>query len=309
MRLLQPKIPEDIQQHVKNDKNKIKNFKNLFLIVQQFYNLKSLSLTCFNQLTKTEEKLLFYLLKKLYPSKFNTDKITFIQLQQLKKISSKKRNEEKIKQIWKRFLRKIYDDFKIQKNDIKETDSDKKPTDKWKEFYIYMFQDLINKEIYNLDLVMDICTEKTIGLVNSSKKKNLTSLKNWKCLNKISAMKKIPASFRYLVSKSPKYLKIFEDYLNVNNSKGIVMLMKKIIKNKLYNLFCQWETKFTELNCDHTKFLSQVQIQIKKKKFKLPWLLSNVKNSIDYCLLDIRHHKLAKKFESIRKNHYSFNSI
>lgn len=124
MRLLQPKIPEDIQQHVKNDKNKIKNFKNLFLIVQQFYNLKSLSLTCFNQLTKTEEKLLFYLLKKLYPSKFNTDKITFIQLQQLKKISSKKRNEEKIKQIWKRFLRKIYDDFKIQKNDIKETDSD-----------------------------------------------------------------------------------------------------------------------------------------------------------------------------------------
>ena len=84
--------------------------------------------------------------------------------------------------------------------------------------------------------------------------------------------------------------------------------MKKIIKNKLYNLFCYWESKFLELKSDKNEFLKQVQTQIKKKKFKLPWLLSNVKNSIHYCLEDIQHNKLAKKFESIRQNHYSFKS-
>jgi len=253
-----------------------------------------------------ERTMLFFLLRKLFPAQVKNDNLEFEDLQKLKQTPSKKRNEEKIKQIWKRYLRKIYDDFKCQQSE-KEGFKRSNSCDKWKEFYFNMFKDLIEKKgkQFNFDLIMDICTEKTIGIVNLKKPKQLNKSNNWKTLKKISAMKKIPASFRYLVTQSKEYLENFKEYLNVKNPNGIITLMKEIIQNKLFNLFHQWEISLKKLKNDEEKFITKVENQIKKKKFKLPWLLSNVKNSIDYCIKDIENDKLFKKFKNIQKKHYS----
>ena len=303
------KLSED---HLDVDDNKIHYFKNLFILIQQFFNSEELNRICFDQLTTIEIKLLYLLLKKLFPVRISKNEITFNDMQELKAFPSKKRNEEKIKQIWKRFLRKIYDDFKFElSKEEKESCKKNKCSDKWKEFYSHIFKNLNqeNGKMFNFDLIMDICTEQTIGIVNTKKPKKLGPNNNWKTLKKIAAMKKIPASFRYLISQSKQYLKKFKNYLNIENSKGIIILMKDIIQSKLKNLFCQWGKKFKELKYNEKQFLEEVENQIKKKKFKLPWLLSNVKDSIEYCLSDINHEKLPKKFKSIQQCHYSYEDI
>lgn len=290
--------------------DKIFKLKHLFALVHQFYSSENLNRACFERLSRVEHKILFFLLKKLFPIKMSKNEATFALLETLKNLTSKKRNEEKIKQIWKRFLRKIYDEYKKKTEKLNcENTRKNKSCDKWREFYEHMFQDLVQNESqkYNFDLVMDICTEKTVRLINQKRPRELSRENNWSSLGRISAMKKIPASFRYLVSQSRVYSEKFRRFLCLENKEGILELMREIIKTKLQNLFCQWEAKFKSLGQED--FLKYVEMQIKNKKFKLPWLLSNVKDSIEYCVRDIDNAKLTKKFEIIRQNHYTFKGF
>jgi hypothetical protein len=255
-----------------------------------------------------ERKLLFFLLQKLFQKEMDVEEVSFKKIKQLQNMPSRKRNEEKIKQIWKRFLRKIYEDFKgKQQEKQKKKGVKSKYTDQWKQFYLDFAEKLTEQDskLFNRNLVMDICTEKTINLMNSKKNSELTQLNNWKTLSKISAMKKISASFRFLVSKSNTYSVKFKCFLNLTNQKGILGLMREIITNKLSKLFVSWEASFKSKSPDPKCFLKEVEEQIKKKKFKLPWLISNVKNSVEHCLDDIDHKKLERKFKNIQKSHYS----
>lgn len=290
-------------------RKKLSRFQNLFEVVQQFYFSEEVNKTYFDLLSKVEKKLLFFLLKKLFQKEMNKKEVTYEIMKQLQNMPSRKRNEEKIKQIWKRFLRKIYEDFKrsLQREDKRKRGKSKN-TDQWKQFYVDFAEKLIMQDpvLFNRNLIMDICTEKTINLMNSKKNCELTQLNNWKTLHKISAMKKISASFRFMVSKSSTYSQKFKSFLDLRNQNGILGLMRDIISNKLSKLFVSWETSFNKKRPDKDTFLKEVEVQIKKKKFKLPWLISNVKNSVEHCLEDINHKKLSRKFKNIQKSHYSF---
>lgn len=290
-------------------KNTLRELKNVFSLVYKLYNAEELDRACFDRLSLVEQRILLFLLKKLFPVKTPQKKLSFEDIEVLQNLPSKKRNEEKIKQIWKRFLRKIYEDYKSEfvKSNAKGSKRSK-ACDKWREFYAHIFADLVKEQgsKYSFDLVMDICTEQTVRLVNSKRPRQLTRANNWSSLSKISAMKKIPASFRYLVSQSALYSDKFREFLSKDNKEGILQLMKTIIRTKLLNLFNQWEDKLLKLG--QQQFLELVEFQIRNKKFKLPWLLSNVRDSIEYCVKDIDNEKLTKKFESIRQNHYSFKA-
>jgi hypothetical protein len=232
-------------------------------------------------------------------------------IQKLKNTPTKKRNEEKIKQIWKRFLRKIFDDFKLIDDKISEKidlfKSENFKNDKWKRFYYYIFRDLIIKDPhkYPLDLIMDICTEKTVGYVKERVSNVLTENSNWKTLSKVAAMKKVPASFRYLITQSSDYKTKFLEYLDKNTNQGIISFMTKIIKNKLKKMFVQWEQLLCSNKNDWDKFLSVIKKQISNPKFKLPWLLSDIQNAVEYCKSDILSEKLKKEFTDLQLKHYS----
>lgn len=232
----------------------------------------------------------------------------------LKNTPTRKRNEEKIKQIWKRFLRKIFEDFKGMDAKAAEQVPALKGVDfrddRWKRFYYFTFHDLIERDPrnYPLDLVMDICTEKTVGFVKDNSACNPREQSNWKTLKKVAAMKKVPASFRYLVSESQAYRQKFLTYLEKDNKNGIICFMTKIIKNKLNKMFVQWEQILSYNDNDWAKFLKEIEQQINNPKFKLPWLLSDIENAVSYCLEDLSSEKLKKEFTDIQQKHYSLRN-
>ena len=292
----------------KDSRSRLKYLENLFLIVRQFYFSEQIEKEKFEQLSKVEKKLLFFLLEKLFQKEVKSEDIDHQKMVELQTRPSKKRNEEKIKQIWKRFLRKIYQEFK-QKENRKALKKGTKPLDQWRQFYLHIAEDLTREkpQLFNVDVVMDVCTEKTINLMNSKKKGRLAPHNNWASLGKISAMKKISASFRFLVSQSREYSKEFHSFLDLGNPRGILKLMKSIIDNKLGKLFYFWDNLLSKSGGTEEAFIGEVRRQIGKKKFKLPWLISNVRNSVEHCLKDIEHEKLRRKFRNILKHHYSFS--
>ena len=345
-------------------KNMTKQFKDLKELIEKFHLETSIYQSDLNQLDRKQKVLLHLLLKKHFGNNLllkkhfgNNQKLTdehcLELLNQEDKKDTRKRNEEKIKQIWKRFLRELYDEFRkssegskddglICEKDIKTTtdcessnttkaalpcfdnqneegninkdiltkhENAKESTgismkqDTWKDFYINLFSPQIKEGMYTLDLVLDICTEKTVGLVK--KKGGLTEETNWKSVRKVAAMKKVPASFRYLVAKQPELKEKFLKYLSSEN--GVVKNMKKIIKKKLEKMFKQWEMGFYETHLDFDKFAAQIELQIVNSKFKLPWLLTDINHAVDYCKKDLESGKLKKEFEEIQKNHYSIS--
>ena len=290
-----------------------KQFKMLQKFMEKLHMGKDIPKKDLVNLSEEDKSLLKLLLKKHFGEKYSDQLVNEKISLWFQNSNTQKRNEEKIKQIWKRFLRKVFDDFKKKnKKDKREKKQASIPLqpelyqDKWKRFYYFIFRELLEKSSaeYPLDLVMDICTEKTVGLVKD--RNSLSSDNNWRTMTKVAAMKKVPASFRYLVLQTKSMKKRLMKFICKENSKGVMTCMMEIIKKKLEKMFKQWETGFLEEGRDFQKFYLRISNQISNPKFKLPWLLKDITEAVDYCLKDIESAKLEKEFSLIKQNHYSF---
>ena len=303
--------PQDFAQKPKSptplpDDQSPVEFQILRDLIQKFHLKQEIKKYEFQKLKSAERRLFLLLLNKHFRESQNGNELPYPQLVKFSKNFTKKRNEEKIKQIWKRFLKSIYE--KIRKNQAKKQKKergDRRSRDKWRDFYQLIFQDLIGHgpDKLHLDLVMDICSEKTVGLIKS--KTPLTTANNWKSNQKVAAMKKIPASFRYLVSLIPCLSEEFKFYVSPESPKGIIASMKKIIQSKLDKMFTTWEDKFSEFGKSFQKFLAWIEEEIKNPKFKLPWLIQDIEKAAQYCIYDFKNDKLRKEFHEIKRIHYT----
>ena len=281
-------------------------FRLLKHLIQKFHLKQEIFEEEFEELHSAERRLFLLLLKKHFRESQDGNELTYPVLQDFSRKFTKKRNEEKIKQIWKRFLKSVYEKTKRKEyRCIRKDTGGKRLRDKWRDFYQLIFKDLIGtgKDQYHIDLVMDICSEKTVGVMKS--KAPLTHENNWKTNSKVAAMKKIPASFRFLVSLLPGLAAEFEEYVDPLSANGIVFNMKKIISSKLEKLFMTWQLKFKEVNRSSSLFLAWIESEIKNPKFKLPWLIQDIEKAAKYCTRDFRNEKLKKEFREISSVHYS----
>lgn len=291
--------------HIFESEN-LDEFQLLRELIEKFHLKQEIQKSEFEELKGAERRLFLLLLNKHFRESQNGNELTYPQLIKFSKNFTKKRNEEKIKQIWKRFLKSIYEKIrKSQAKRLRKEKGERRSRDKWRDFYQYIFRDLIGEgpEKLHLDLVMDICSEKTVGLIKS--KTPLTRSNNWKSNPKVAAMKKIPASFRYLVSLIPCLGQQFIFYVSPESPRGIIASMKKIIKSKLDKMFNTWELKFAEYGRSYEKFLAWIEKEIKNPKFKLPWLIQDIEKAAEYCIYDFKNDKLRKEFNEIKKIHYS----
>lgn len=305
------KGPKKINGERLKSMKKLPTFKSLFELVKKFHLNKDITDADLEALDGQSKHLFSLLFRKHYEKRTKDRQLTLALILELKSQPTRKRNEEKIKQIWKRFLRKMFDDFKkVDASQVKGLPTLALPEfsgGRWKRFYFFAFHDLIEKEPkrFSLDLIMDICTEKTVGFVKEKDKTGLPEKFNWRTVSKVAAMKKVPASFRYLVSQSGKYREKFEAYLDRENPQGIVCYMNEIIMNKLRKMFIRWEVLFAQAGRNWPQFFDLINEQIDKPKFKLPWLISDIEKAVEYCKEDIASAKLEREFSELKQRHYT----
>ena len=272
-------------------------FQNLNYFLINYFLLNPISQSSVDKLSKLDLEITFILLCRqnknitLKFSEFNVG--TFKKYQ---KVVTKKRNEEKIKQIWKRFLKKEFQEFCLNElyteKEIRDNQiSNLRSKDDWKRFFVFFFKDLIEKK-YPLDYILDICAEKIIKQKNA--KQHVPQ--NWKTIKKFRMMRKISASFRYLISSDSKLRKKFLSFLLDDKKGNILWVMKTITVNKINRIIRQWTELYNKVGEDDVTFLQEWKKICQNPKFKMPWMLSDIKEAIEFCIDDLDSEKLAKEF-------------
>ena len=83
--------------------------------------------------------------------------------------------------------------------------------------------------------------------------------------------------------------------------------LKKITENKLNQLFNKWERHLQDVKYNLSSFEEWFSKSASNPKFKLPWMITDIEEAIEYCRSDLDSRNLKLEFERIRSNHYSRN--
>ena len=284
-------------------------FLNFFLI--DFFLLRPLKPKSYEKLGTFDREVMCLILKRLFRNKkFSVSHMTLVKLQQLQKLVTKKRNEEKIKQIWKRFIKNEFSEFCSNEFSIKPVDlgpsfSKVNFNDDWKRFFVFFFEEIIKKKsIFPLDLIFDICAEKSVNKTSLPSPKNVGG---WRKVKKLGMMRKVSASFRYMVSQCPKIKSRFLDFLKKKDEGSITIIMKGITIYKINRIFGLWGAQLRKLNYDKQAFILWLKDSCNNPKFKLPWMMSDISEAIKYCMLDLESRKLLTEFNHISYPYFCNN--
>ena len=296
----------------KNDQQKKYNesdLNKLFTFLQdQVFFQNTPDESQFEDLGKENILILSKLMKKI--KKCNIPKeLTYNQFVLLCKKKTPKRNEEKIKFIYKQALKKLYKQFEKKFIYFKNTNKPYKRIFKSKKsaFFFWLLEDTIKKETLHIDLVMDILFEK----FNVRKLQKIEKKDNWFFSNqtKKKEIKKISRSIRYLIKQDSKCSLTFLKYLKCDKGQnGLLLDMKASIKQKLDKKQIAWKTELEKFDYDFEKFFDFVQKKISCNQFKTPWIVSDIKSSMMHCVKELenkREKKLKQEFDSIYRVHYS----
>jgi hypothetical protein len=285
-------------------------FKYLNLFLMDFFLLRTLKQSNFIKLTPFDKEVMCLIFKRLFRNKkFSVSHMTLLKLQQLQKLVTKKRNEEKIKQIWKRFIKNEFteycsNEFSVNVLNIEGSFSKADFKDDWKRFFVYFFQEIIRKKKqFPFDMVLDICAEKAF---NKTTRPACEDLGQWRTKAKFGMMRKVSASFRYLVSQCPNVKAKFLKFLEEKTDGNIISIMKGITLYKINRIFSLWGVHFCKLKYDKKQFIIWLKNSCNNPKFKLPWMMSDITEAIKYCIVDLESDKLFNEFKTIRAP-YLFN--
>jgi hypothetical protein len=291
---------EFLLQVKENDDKKLKFFKKFWSFINKYLRSKKQN-NLKNTFEKMEKKLksfIKYFFKKMFNKKtINSKTLSEIFNHEI----FIKRNEEKLKKIYKMFLKKEFKNFiqiKLKNKSGKVKRNEK--SQKLYQFYKNIFKDIIQEKVIHEDLIMDVLSEST-----DVKKKSfdpLTRNNNWTHRG-FHFPKKISTYFRYLVKKSGNFNERFNNYL----STSAMNESKKIIKSKMDKKKIEWE-EILKTSIDIPDFIKQFKAKMDndKTKLKFAWSIRSLEISIDYCLVDLEKNLILKyDFDKLMSNHYS----
>lgn len=241
--------------------------------------------------------------KSLY-NNFSEDMLEYQKVKNLIQKVPKKRNEELLKCGYKIFLKMLY--RKFQKKDCEQLGRGQsvlkgiKNKDKTKiQFYLFLFKDLIDSRKFHIDLILDICNEKTLN--KKGLKPELFEDNNWRHKSKYLLIKKISSEFRYLVSQDTQLRKKFENYFK--NKTSFFKEMKSIIGKKVKMTLNKWR----QIQEDEPDvFFRKILESINSEKFKAPWSMDMYNRVQSFCLDDLENPVNKEIFNAVKKDHYRY---
>lgn len=262
-----------------------KRFKNLEILLNKVFlmgniqnddlNLDSVEKWIFKKII--DKKKYFLLTDIIW-----TDKIFF---EELKCSTTPKRNEEKLKYIFKMAQKKLKKSFSSkhfnytslfldQKNLLEKLKADKEFA-----FFHYYFNDFCEEN--NIDL------EKIIKA--SGGEKFSTSFENSKTS---LALKSVNRDYLKIIIENEKFMNPFKEYILFDVKdiifndisrfvSNIVADSQKTIKKKIQNKIIEWTSMWYNSEKNVSEFKKIIKSDFEKKKYKLPWTMIDVYSAID----------------------------
>lgn len=287
------------------------SFGNLTKILNHVFMGEETLLTGIPKLNFEEKWIIELFFAKIFKAdiKFRDYNYSFKNLRlKIKKKKSKRSSEEMIKKIYRPFLREMFERFKEQFKHYKEELRSRElpPSlfeDKMKAFFYFLFVDSDGASRQNMDLALDILTERTNRLVYS--KMVLLRHQNWETVSKAKFPTKISRSLRYLVSSNPRTRAFFKDFLLGYSKKDFSLKLKKRISLDLLEKIRRIQKLHIETENDFAIFKEKVSQMIFERRFKLQWPFWEIQDAVALCEKDLSNPKLQKEFEIIKSKHYT----
>jgi hypothetical protein len=297
----------------KNNDQKINYYsaeelRNVFSFIQKYVHFdKSDGESAFDKLSQNSKTFLSYYLKKVYSLKIKPKKLCFQKFCKIQQKNKKKRrNEEKLKLVYKNALKEFKREFNslyINLRNQTKTEYEKKLfTEKEVGFHFWMFQDTVLNKKEHVDFILDVCFEK-YGV----KTEDFSRKDGWRMAKSNRAMKKISATYRYLVKQDPICKGRFLGFLDYSAKRGMVYKFKTEIVDKLDKKFNKLKEELYAVDLDFDEFINKFREIMNDKKYKNPWLMKDVKESIDYCVYELEEespHLKSKDFYSDLTSEY-----
>lgn len=291
---------EDEGESLQKNKNELKEFFEKFMFIVNKHmlgNSTSAVISVYKNSCPKLQKLVQILFKKVY-------KIRNMSEREMMKIlrhkTTKKRNEEMIKLIYKQVIKKKY--LRFLKNYLNE-DVTQTPRQRKSKFYEnfnrFLFRELIEKKIINEDLILDIVSEVTD--VKKTKQFKLTRSNNWR-VKGFANLKKVSTHYRYLIKMSQKLCDQMKKGIKKSKTDFV-----KIIKKKMKDKKNDWKGLLDYcINVEDFIFRFEQKINENGTKFKFPWSLPLTQRAIQQCLFDLAENEdLENNFLKLQDNHYS----
>ena len=299
-------IAEEIEENAPNDKELSEQIFNEFCNVFKIFILNTeFNQDDFEKLNKSTKNLLLEYLNRIFKTKFVISEFNYSQFQNFKNMTTNKRNEEKIKNVYKTTFKHLKAKFKNKYQNFKQNNLEMPDIagSMIKSFYYNFFKSLVKEKQITLDLLMDIIHEKVIK--KKSKCEKLSMENNWRS-QPLKAMKKIPASFRYMVCINSKIKEKFIGFITSTKQRSLRHIMSKNIEDKCEKKINHWETIFKDNGSCFEIFVDKITHELKNNKFKSPWTMIDVDSAIKHCVSELEITKLSREFNEVKRNHYSF---
>lgn len=293
-------IKDQTKKIKKKEYKHCKRFDSISKFLLNFFLKEKIDHKLIDKFNPIEKKLVCAYFKRVKKDEVTIDKLkksknvkSFLNKNLPKRKQSNnmgKRNEEKLKKIYKEFFRNQKKQYinALRKGDLKNIT-----------FFEDLFGDIINNEGFDKFLVLSICLEKLVFEKKSGKTSDLLEITKKSIeveSRKKYTMNKISASFRYLVRKSKRVKKIFFDYLKDKKKNSIFADKRFVITNKINNIVEDWKKMFIYFNKDEDKFFNFIERKYKNPKFKAPWTMGMFEKSVAFCKEDLKDTKLEYEF-------------
>jgi hypothetical protein len=301
----------------KNNQYSFQELENVFRFIQTYVHFdKPNGEDAFNELSQNSKTFLGYYLKKVYSLKTIPKQLSFTKFCEIKiKNKKKRRNEEKLKVVYKsalREFRKQFDAFyTILLTQAETEDLKKLYMDKEVGFHVWMFKETILNKREHVDFILDICFGKF-----GPKTINFSRKDGWRMAKSNKGMIKISRTYRYLVKQDQTYKKKFLEYLNFSSERGMISKFKSEIIEKLNKKLSKLKNVLGSVHFEFDKFIRKFREIMNNKKYKNPWLMKDVKESIDYCLFELEqdfphlegidfYSDLNAEYHQMKQKHYA----
>lgn len=264
----------------------------------------------FEGLNRKNKVLLCLHLKKIFKLKTKPKKqMSFEELRQKFVVErAKKRNEEKIKIVYKHTLKALEKHFEYRNTSFiqrhRSARFKKFLVNKKSRFYLYLFKETITGGRTHEDLLMDVLFERV-----TFKRPGITEEANWTRCQKGKAMKKISTSVRLLIKRDSGARSKILDFINYREKpNGLVGKMREEIIKKLKKKKKFWMGLLRQNGFDFEKFRGAFTRTLNSSQYKNPWMIRDIREAIDHCRNEMENPDdtdLMAEFSLIQQKHYT----
>ena len=267
---------------------KIQFFKNIETFLVEMFMNDRFRVDLLEEMDPRQKKFLFSYLRAIIGVWVDTDTLSsfrsmseFYQRNKRMNRKFKKRNEEKLKFVYKLFIKEVEKEFR---------GLSEKEQCKYESIYKYLFKELICKNQKFEKIVNEVCFEININ------NKEIRQRKKIQKFGKFYKMKKISASFRYLVSLDENSKLKFLNFLNTNSLNSYLSIVKRLNEDKIIKIVKNWTKTFSNLEENFDKLYLYFNSKFNSIKFKSPWFLKFVEDAKFFCIYDLDSLDPYKEF-------------